>query len=388
MAVSVQTTKATPLADVTNLGGAQTPSKGQGKAAVPAKSKAKAKAKTPKNKAKAEAKAKAPTPAAAAAPKPKTRQTPRRRTRLRKVCDSPVSSVSRCCLCDLTSELVQDTEDVAEEVSAAPNTEPVDAEVDDGTESQANVVGSGAGAGAGAGSKAGPRASSFAALPLPNFSPNTSTKFLGLKASLAAHRDARRKDVHQRRCKPEAVLRHELTTARVAMASLQAALTAKTKELAAMHGVHTTALEEARRDAMKDVAQEIASLKARVLHQEELVSHTKDELAACQREAQAIEGRLRDQLLSQAAISKQMQAKAAAAEDVAQAALAKVRCPFVSWTPRLGPASPHSSLHLQYTTINDERRRLQEMVLDLQGNIRVFCRVRPLLPHESEFTAI
>jgi kinesin family protein C1 len=31
-----------------------------------------------------------------------------------------------------------------------------------------------------------------------------------------------------------------------------------------------------------------------------------------------------------------------------------------------------------------ERKRLHNLVLELKGNIRVFCRVRPKLPHEGD----
>ncbi|XP_054984214.1 kinesin-like protein KIFC1 [Sorex araneus] len=144
--------------------------------------------------------------------------------------------------------------------------------------------------------------------------------------------------------------------------------------LGAKRSAQEEELAQARAQAAQD-QQELGALKGRVLELEEqlgaqegLVRELQSEQRGLQEERRALAARLEEQ-------ERKLQASEAALSD-SQAEVASLRRETAAQVSLL--AERGDRLH----ALEMERRRLHNQLQELKGNIRVFCRVRPVLPGE------
>ncbi|KAJ7065571.1 P-loop containing nucleoside triphosphate hydrolase protein [Mycena amicta] len=219
-------------------------------------------------------------------------------------------------------------------------------------------------------------------------------------------------------------LQSELITAQVQLASTAAQLQSTTNQLANAQSQNASlqgelgaakGLLRARDDTESVLRQEVLSLKAEVLDGKSALASAQDECSevrrslAREREEAKIRVRRGERLLREAkdeiddkdARITKLRAELAGAVDSGAQSLEQHR----TSTLRIALLEAHltdnrraqAELEQQIVELEEEkrimkdeaargeeeRRRLHEMVMELKGNIRVFCRVRPLLPSEE-----
>ncbi|KAJ7065566.1 kinesin-domain-containing protein [Mycena amicta] len=219
-------------------------------------------------------------------------------------------------------------------------------------------------------------------------------------------------------------LQSELITAQVQLASTAAQLQSTTNQLANAQSQNASlqgelgaakGLLRARDDAESVLRQEVLSLKAEVLDGKSALASAQDECSevrrslAREREEAEIRVRRGERLLREAkdeiddkdARITKLRAELAGAVDSGAQSLEQHRTSTLRIALLEAQLADNrraqAELEQQIVELEEEkrvmkdeaangeeeRRRLHEMVMELKGNIRVFCRVRPLLPSEE-----
>ncbi|KAF7296405.1 Kinesin-like protein [Mycena chlorophos] len=220
-------------------------------------------------------------------------------------------------------------------------------------------------------------------------------------------------------------LQSELITAQVQLASTSAQLQSATNQLASAQAQNASlqgelgaakGLLRARDDAEQTLKQEILALKGEVLDGKTALARAQDECGDLRRtvarEQEDAEIRVRrgERLLREAkdeiddkdARMSKLRAELAGAVDAGaqsleqhrtstlriallESQLAEMHRAKAQWEEeRAELEEEKQALKEESTRGEEERRKLHEIVMELKGNIRVFCRVRPVLPSEEE----
>ncbi|KAF7309350.1 Kinesin-like protein [Mycena indigotica] len=222
-------------------------------------------------------------------------------------------------------------------------------------------------------------------------------------------------------------LQSDLITAQVQLASTSAQLQSTSNQLSAAQAQNAAlqgelgaakGLLRARDDAEQSFKKDILALKAEVLEGKSALARSQDECSdvrrSLAREQEEADIRLRrgERLLREAkdeiddkdARITKLRAELAGAVDAGaqtmeqhrtstlriallESQLAEMHRAQKEWEQEKAELEEEKrAMKEEVTQGEEERRRLHEMVMELKGNIRVFCRVRPILPSESDAT--